>query len=178
MPGIAEFDAAAARQSYAMIQRYIEDAFAGLAVGWNPPTNKRQQKQGGNPMKRRRIHCCRPCAVRCWQAARARPADAQTYPSKPIRTIVAIAAGSVTDVIMRAAANELAPRLGQSLVIENIGGASGILAGTAVRGRRARRLYDLHALSLDHRPTIRILFNKLPYDAETRTSSRSRGCSS
>lgn len=30
VPGIAEFDAAAARQSYAMIQRYIEDGFAGL----------------------------------------------------------------------------------------------------------------------------------------------------
>lgn len=29
VPGIAEFDAAAARQSYALIQRYIEDAFAG-----------------------------------------------------------------------------------------------------------------------------------------------------
>ena len=38
---------------------------------------------------------------------------AQTYPDKPIRMIVSIAAGSVTDVIMRAAANELQPRLKQ-----------------------------------------------------------------
>ena len=37
------------------------------------------------------------------------PVAAQTYPSKPIRLIVSIAAGSVTDVIMRAAANELSP---------------------------------------------------------------------
>ena len=38
-----------------------------------------------------------------------------------------IAAGSVTDVIMRAAANELQSQLGQPLVIENRGGAAGIL---------------------------------------------------
>src|SRR5437879_618434 len=56
---------------------------------------------------------------------------AQTYPDRPIRLIVSIAAGSVTDVIMRAAANELGPRLGQQLVIENKGGASGIPAGQA-----------------------------------------------
>ena len=54
---------------------------------------------------------------------------AQQYPSKPIRMVVSIAAGSVTDVIMRAAAAELQPRLGQPLIIENIGGAAGILGG-------------------------------------------------
>src|SRR6266540_3264721 len=54
------------------------------------------------------------------------PVHAQTYPERPIRVIVPIAAGSVTDVIMRATANELAPRLGQPFVIENRGGASGI----------------------------------------------------
>jgi len=43
--------------------------------------------------------------------------NAQTYPDRPIRVIVPIAAGSVTDVIMRATASELAPRLGQSFVI-------------------------------------------------------------
>jgi tripartite-type tricarboxylate transporter receptor subunit TctC len=58
-------------------------------------------------------------------------ASAQTYPDRPIRLIVSIAAGSVTDVIMRAAANEISPRLGQQLVIENRGGASGILGGQA-----------------------------------------------
>jgi tripartite-type tricarboxylate transporter receptor subunit TctC len=55
-------------------------------------------------------------------------AQAQQYPTKPIRVIVSIAAGSVTDVIMRAAGAELQTRLGQPLVIENNGGASGILA--------------------------------------------------
>src|SRR6266508_2509794 len=61
-------------------------------------------------------------------AAFASAANAQTYPDLPIRMIVSIAAGSVTDVIMRAAAAELGSRLGQQLVIENRGGASGIPA--------------------------------------------------
>ena len=62
-------------------------------------------------------------------ALAAASAQAQQYPSKPIRMVVSIAAGSVTDVIMRAAAAELQGRLGQSMVIENIGGAAGILGG-------------------------------------------------
>jgi len=64
-------------------------------------------------------------------ATTSQPAEAQTYPNKPIRLIVSIAAGSVTDVIMRAAANELHGPLGQPLIIENKGGASGILGGQA-----------------------------------------------
>jgi len=44
-------------------------------------------------------------------------AQAQTYPDRPIKLIVSIAAGSVTDVIMRAASIELQPRLGQPLII-------------------------------------------------------------
>src|SRR5882724_1208209 len=58
-------------------------------------------------------------------------ASAQSYPDRPIRMIVSIAAGSVTDVIMRAAANDLGARLGQPIIIENKGGASGILGGQA-----------------------------------------------
>src|SRR5262245_51067089 len=70
--------------------------------------------------------------------------DAQSYPDRPIRVIVPIAAGSVTDVIMRATAAELAPRLGQTFVIENKGGASGI------PGRKhapRRRLTATHSAS-------------------------------
>ncbi len=97
--------------------------------------------------------------------ALAAPAAAQTYPSKPIRTIVSIAAGSVTDVIMRAAANELAPRLGQPLVIENNGGASGIMAGQSCAGATP----DGHTICVVYHSTLSFnphLFNKLPYDAD------------
>src|SRR5215475_12265994 len=81
-----------------------------------------RQEAGRNTMKS--IACALLGAVTAvWSSA----ATAQTYPDKPIRLIVSIAAGSVTDVIMRAAANELQPRLKQPLVIENQGGAAGFL---------------------------------------------------
>src|SRR5882757_5269330 len=47
-------------------------------------------------------------------------ARAETYPDRPIRLIVSIAAGSVTDVIMRNAANEIGPKLGQPLLFAHL----------------------------------------------------------
>ena len=91
--------------------------------------------------------------------------NAQTYPERPIRVIVPIAAGSVTDVIMRATANELTPRLGQSFVIENKGGASGIPGAQAC----AQAAPDGYTLCLVYHNTLSInplLFNKLPYDPD------------
>jgi tripartite-type tricarboxylate transporter receptor subunit TctC len=93
------------------------------------------------------------------------PASAQTYPDKPIRMIVSIAAGSVTDVIMRAVANELAPRLGQQIVIENKGGASGIPAAQAC----ATSPPDGYTLCVIYHSTLvfnPLLFDKLPYDPD------------
>jgi tripartite-type tricarboxylate transporter receptor subunit TctC len=95
----------------------------------------------------------------------AAPASAQTYPDKPIRMIVSIAAGSVTDVIMRAAAAELSPRLGQQLVIENKGGASGIPAAQAC----ATAPPDGYTICVIYHSTLvfnPLLFNKLPYDPD------------
>jgi len=93
------------------------------------------------------------------------PAYAQTYPDHPIRVIVGIAAGSVTDVIMRAAAQELQGRLGQPLIIENRGGASGILSAQAC----AQATPDGYTICvLDHGPMSYnpFLFEKLPYDPD------------
>jgi tripartite-type tricarboxylate transporter receptor subunit TctC len=99
-------------------------------------------------------------------AVAATAANAQTYPDKPIKMIVSIAAGSVTDVIMRAAANELQPRLKQTLVIENQGGAAGILGGQAC----ARATPDGYTLCVIYHSTMSynpLLFTKLPYNADT-----------
>jgi tripartite-type tricarboxylate transporter receptor subunit TctC len=93
-------------------------------------------------------------------------ASAQTYPEKPIRMIVSIAPGSVTDVIMRAAANELQPRLKQTLVIENQGGAAGILGGQSC----ARAVGDGYTICVIYHSTMSynpLLFTKLPYNADT-----------
>lgn len=93
-------------------------------------------------------------------------AHAQTYPNKPIRMIVSIAAGSVTDVIMRAAANELQSTLGQPLVIENRGGAAGILGGQSC----AQAAPDGYTVCIIYHSTLSfnpLIFNKLPYNADT-----------
>jgi tripartite-type tricarboxylate transporter receptor subunit TctC len=99
-------------------------------------------------------------------AAWACAASAQNYPERPIRMIVSIAAGSVTDVIMRAAAHELQPRLGQPLIIENRGGAAGILGGQAC----AQAAADGYTVCVIYHSTLSynpLLFDKLPYDADT-----------
>jgi tripartite-type tricarboxylate transporter receptor subunit TctC len=93
------------------------------------------------------------------------PTKAGNYPNRPIRLIVSIAAGSVTDVIMRAAANELKVPLGQPLVIENKGGASGILAAQSC----AQAIPDGYTLCVIYHSTMSynpLLFEKLPYDAD------------
>lgn len=98
--------------------------------------------------------------------ALAAAAQAQTYPVKPIRFIVAIAPGSVTDVIARAAAPELQARLGQPVIIENIGGASGILAGRPC-AQAAGEGYTVCNINHSHYSYNPLMFDKLPYDADT-----------
>ena len=64
--------------------------------------------------------------------APAAPAQAQTYPSRPIRFIVPFPAGGVADVTARLMGQKLSEALGQQAVIENRAGASGTLGADAV----------------------------------------------
>lgn len=103
------------------------------------------------------------CALACVYGGNA---AAQTYPDKPIRMIVSIAAGSVTDVIMRAAARDVEKKIGQPVVIENRGGAAGILGGQAC----AQAPADGYTLCVIYHSTMSynpLLFDKLPYDPDT-----------
>ncbi|MPZ58723.1 MAG: hypothetical protein GEU91_19970 [Rhizobiales bacterium] len=93
-------------------------------------------------------------------------AAAAEYPDRPIRVVVAIAAGSVTDVIARASAAELSPRLGQQLVIENRGGANGIPAADACKNARPDG-YTICLLNHGHFSFNPLQFNKLPYDPDS-----------
>ncbi|MDB5502525.1 MAG: tricarboxylate transport protein [Tardiphaga sp.] len=58
----------------------------------------------------------------------ATPAQAQDYPTRPITLIVPFAAGGSSDVNARLIAEQMSQRLGQPIVIENIGGAGGAVA--------------------------------------------------
>ena len=64
------------------------------------------------------------------------------YPDKPIRLIVAFPAGGSTDIIGRIVAQRLSERLGQSIVVENRGGAGGTI-GTDIASKAAPDGYTL-----------------------------------
>lgn len=65
-------------------------------------------------------------------AALAGPALAQTYPDKAVTLVVPYPAGAAVDRVARGLALELGKRLGQSVIVENVAGASGTLAGKRV----------------------------------------------
>ena len=62
-------------------------------------------------------------------------ASAQTYPSRPVTMIVPYPPGGATDTIARVIQDAMAKSLGQPIVIENVGGAGGMIA--AARAARA-----------------------------------------
>jgi tripartite-type tricarboxylate transporter receptor subunit TctC len=76
--------------------------------------------------------------------AATRAAQAQSYPSRPITLVVPFAPGGLADVIGRIVAEGMRPLLGQTVIIENVGGAGGNI-GT---GRVARAAPDGYTLVL------------------------------
>jgi len=66
----------------------------------------------------------------------------QTYPSKPVRILVATPSGGPLDVVARGSAQVLTPVLGQPFVVENRAGADSMIAGEAC----ARSAPDGHVL--------------------------------
>ena len=92
----------------------------------------------------------------------AHEATAQTYPNRPIRCIVAYVAGSSPDVVARIVIPKISERLGQSIVIDNRGGANSII-GTELAARSPPDGYTLFlgATALASNPSL----YKLSYDA-------------
>ncbi len=84
------------------------------------------------------------------------------WPNKPIRVIVPFAAGSTTDIIARAIADKMGASLGQTLVIDNRGGASGTIGQAAVASA-APDGYTIMIHSSSHTVSPST-FAKLPFD--------------
>ena len=90
---------------------------------------------------------------------------AQNYPNKPIRLIVPVPPGGGADFVARAYATRLSDALGQQVVVDNRGGAAGIIAMEAA----AKAAPDGYTLIQTNISTISInpyMYAKLPYDAE------------
>jgi tripartite-type tricarboxylate transporter receptor subunit TctC len=87
---------------------------------------------------------------------------AQAYPTKPIRLIIPFPPGGSNDVVGRAIGQQLAERLGQGVVIDNRGGAGGII-GTEQAAKSPPDGYTLLLISTAF-PTS-IAFNRLSQDA-------------
>jgi tripartite-type tricarboxylate transporter receptor subunit TctC len=62
----------------------------------------------------------------------AHPALAQTWPTRPVTLVVPFGAGGSSDVIARVVAEGLRSELGQTVIVENIGGAGGMLGASRV----------------------------------------------
>jgi tripartite-type tricarboxylate transporter receptor subunit TctC len=92
------------------------------------------------------------------------PANAQSdYPNKPIRIIVTVPAGGGVDTATRIIADKLQQRLGQPVVIENRGGASGNIAAEAVFTAEPDG-YTLMASQPAPITTNVVLYKKLNFD--------------
>ena len=113
--------------------------------------------------------------VKTWTAATltlagtllaALPAAAQTYPSRTIKFIVPFAAGSATDALARIVGEHASKTLGQSIIIENMAGANGVVAAQNV----ARAEPDGHTVLITTNTTHganQSLMKNVPYDAIT-----------
>ena len=89
---------------------------------------------------------------------------AQTWPSKPLRILIAQAPGSATDVISRVVGLRFGENLGQPILIEARPGAGGAL-GTEAAARSAPDGYTLFMGNNSTHGSNPALYAKLPYDA-------------
>jgi len=99
-------------------------------------------------------------ALACFTAS---AALAQTYPSKPIRIVVPFAAGGPTDVHSRWAGQQLNAAFGQPVVVDNRGGAGGVI-GTEMVAKSAPDGYTLVGGNPGPLTIAPSVHKKLPYD--------------
>jgi tripartite-type tricarboxylate transporter receptor subunit TctC len=89
---------------------------------------------------------------------------AQTYPARPVTLVVPFPAGGATDAIARILVDSMSQKLGQTIIVEDIGGAGGMIGAARV----ARATPDGYTLLL-HQVAIAAgmsLYSKLSFDAE------------
>jgi tripartite-type tricarboxylate transporter receptor subunit TctC len=100
--------------------------------------------------------CCATVSIGNW-------ANAETWPSRPIKLIVPTGPGAATDVMARLIADDVSRAIGQPIFVENMPGASGILAHETA-ARAAPDGYTLLFTNTSGMAINLISFKQLPYD--------------
>lgn len=88
---------------------------------------------------------------------------AEAYPTKPLRLVVGFAPGGSHDIVARLLSQHLAPRLGQSLIVENRVGAAGTIGAVNVI-RSAPDGYSLLVGSVSNMVISPVSMEKMPFD--------------
>ena len=91
-------------------------------------------------------------------------AQAETWPTKPLTIVVPYAAGSATDTLARIMAEELTPRLGQTVIVDNKGGGNGSIAGGYVAHAAPDGYTMMIATAATHAGNPNLM-KSVPYDS-------------
>jgi tripartite-type tricarboxylate transporter receptor subunit TctC len=110
-----------------------------------------------------RMHTFLRCILAAAAAALAVPAAAQQYPAKTIRFIAPFPPGGGIDIVSRAMADKLSPRLGQPIVVENRPGA-GMIIGTDLAAKSAPDGYTLLVSPIGSQAIVHHMYPKRSFD--------------
>lgn len=104
-------------------------------------------------------------AIGLWVGSSVAQAQAQTWPARPVTMIVPFAAGSGTDQLARALAQDLGERLGQQFVVDNRAGAGGNVGAAAV-ANAAPDGYTILFGTPGPLANNKLMYKSLPFDPE------------
>jgi tripartite-type tricarboxylate transporter receptor subunit TctC len=110
-----------------------------------------------------KISAIAACLLSILSLAATSLAHAQGYPTKTVRIIVGLAPGGTTDVFTRTLAQRLTEAWGQTVIVENRPGASGMIGAEAV----AKAAPDGYTLLVSPQTSLAVapaLYGKAPYD--------------
>jgi tripartite-type tricarboxylate transporter receptor subunit TctC len=90
-------------------------------------------------------------------------AQAQSYPTKPIRWVVPYTAGGITDVVTRVVTQKMQGPLGQPIIVDNRPGANSIL-GSDIAAKAAPDGYTMLTVIAGYAANVTLYAGKLPFD--------------